>query len=217
MFSQFNFSGKLEKHPQYKVIFSTNMEKEEQLNNLRRELLVSYLMQETGLQSEYHALQCLVAANWNYNRARTILSENPCSDDLPRILHPTQCVLPTQQMNEHNNSQNNLQNNLQNSSQNNAQNNNNFYSQGSLKVPQPTNSPSSPSSNYNSGQQLHNFVNNKNHPAQQSSSNQNSIHNSSFHSHSSRQNETNHHQSQNSINFMASQMDQLNIRESQNM
>jgi len=207
MFSQFNFSGKLEEHPQHKLIFSTNMEKEEQLNNLRRELLVSYLMQETGLQSEYHALQCLVAANWNYNKARTILSENRCSDDLPRILHPTQCILPTQQINEHNNSQNNFQNH-----------NNNYNSQGnSLKVPQPTNSPSSPSSNYSSGeQQIHNF-HNKN-PSQQSSSDQNSIHNSSsFHNHSSRRNETNQHQSQNSINFMASQMDQMNIRESQNM
>merc|ERR1712071_89003 len=100
-------------------------------------------MQETGLQSEYHALQCLVAANWNYNKARTILSENPCSDALQRILHPTQCILPTQQINEHNNSQNNFQNN-----------NNSYNSQGnSLKVPQPTNSPSSPSSNYSSGEQ----------------------------------------------------------------
>ena len=135
-------------------IFNITMEKEEQLNNLRRELLVSYLMQETGLRSELDAVQCLAAVDWNYNKAKILILQN---DNLPRILHPTQC---NQNQNQQN--QKSCQNRNQFQEQNCSQQQPSYFQaqqNNTLKVHQPTNSPSSPSSNLSRMHQPNQIVN----------------------------------------------------------
>ena len=196
---------------------SKKMEKEEQLNNLRRELLVSYLMQETGLQSEYYALQCLGAANWNYNRARSILLENPYppvenhrnDNNFSRILHPTQCtVLPS--YNQYQNNSNN--NNCTQSSHYNANN-----SSHTLKVPQRTNSPSSPCSNVNPVHTSSNQENSLSHSYPQNNNN-NSI-SSTYKNEmqinnldSNQQQQQQQPQSNTNINLMTNQLNQMNLK-----
>ena len=44
------------------------MDKQQQLDHLRRELLIAYFMQESGV-NEVQALEFLKSTNWNYKMA----------------------------------------------------------------------------------------------------------------------------------------------------
>lgn len=68
-----------------KVNTVDDMDKQQQLDHLRRELLITYFMQESGV-TEIQAMQLLADCNWNYKLAIT----NKINQTLYSELGPSQ-------------------------------------------------------------------------------------------------------------------------------
>lgn len=172
------------------------MEKEEQLHTLRRELLVSYLMQEFGL-GEYQAVQCLIAADWNYKLA----CSNLLSSSGPVSYPPIEQHLRVCSDTEHRHQQ----------FMNTAMVTQASATTNPRHIP-PTNSPSSPSSSTNSSSSL--MASPQNLPGGRGSAAQFQTRQMQEQQQNKQQQQSSHQQHH--INIVTSQLDSMDINNQSN-